>query len=196
VSSNEAVSGYVADMGQESANYFLTLAPGSETHAVSVLEGAGAELVASTSQARIDFCLRDEHRYWIDLRIHREPRLCLEIRIALTNDQWSIRVPLEQVLIALRSCTAGTSLRDEDGDEIAAIDQDGWSRELEQQYGELRDAFVARVGDFTAPLSTDHVYMYIHQTRWNRDNDEELAWHREREIARIEEMWERGPGAG
>jgi hypothetical protein len=26
--------------------------------------------------------------------------------------------------------------------------------------------------------------------RWNADNDDELAWHREREIAAMEEMWE------
>jgi len=34
--------------------------------------------------------------------------------------------------------------------------------------------------------------MYVHQTRWNRDNDDELAWHREREIAKLEEAWEAG----
>ena len=180
-------------MGRESANYFLRLAAGSEQQALFVLDGAGAERLGSSDERRIDFCLRDEYRYWIDLRIHREPELCLEIRIALTNDQWSIRAPLEPALIALGSCAAAPSLRDEDGSEIAAIDQDGWSLALEQHYGELRDAFVARVGDFTAPLSADHVYMHIHQTRWNRDNDDELAWHREREIAKIEEMWE--PGA-
>jgi len=33
--------------------------------------------------------------------------------------------------------------------------------------------------------------MYIHQARWNRDNDAELAWHYEREINLIEQMWER-----
>jgi hypothetical protein len=178
-------------MGRESASYFLTLAPGSEKQVVFVLDGAGAELLPSTGDTRIDLRLRDEHRYWIDLRIHREPEPCLEIRIALTNDQWSIRAPLELALIALAPCAAGPSLRDEHGNKIAAIDQDGWSLELEQHYGELRDAFVARVGDFTAPLSADHVYMYLHQTRWNRDNDDELEWHREREIARIEEMWEK-----
>jgi hypothetical protein len=179
-------------MGRESANYFLRLATGSEQQAVFVLGGAGAERLGCSDERRIDFCLRDEHRYWIDLRIHRQPELCLEIRIALTNDQWSIRAPLELALIALASYIPGHKLRDENGKEIAAIDQDGWSRALEQHYGELRDAFVARVGDFTAPLSADHVYMYIHQTRWNRDNDDELAWHREREIAKIEEMWEPG----
>jgi hypothetical protein len=185
--------GYVGAMGRESANYFLRLAAGSEERALFVLDGAGAIRLGSSDETRVDFCLRDEYRYWIDLRIHREPELCLEIRIALTNDQWSIRAPLGPVLIALGSCAATPSLRDEDGNAIAAIDQDGWSLALEQHYGELREAFVARVGDVTAPLSADHVYLYIHQTRWNRDNDDELAWHREREIAKIEEMWD--PGA-
>lgn len=32
--------------------------------------------------------------------------------------------------------------------------------------------------------------MYAHQTRSTRDNDDELAWHREREISRIEQMWD------
>jgi hypothetical protein len=178
-------------VGRESANYFLTLAPGSEKQAMFVFDGAGAELLPSTRDMRIDLCLRDEHRYWIDLRIHREPELCLEIRIALTNDQWSIRAPLELALIPLASCIAGQSLRDEDGNTIAAMDQDGWSLRLEQHYGELRDEFVARVGDFMAPLAADHVYMYLHQTRWNRDNDAELEWQREREIAKIEEMWQK-----
>jgi hypothetical protein len=179
-------------MGRECANYFLKLAAGSERQLASLLDGAGAERLGSGDETRIDYCLRDVHRSWIELRIHREPAPWLEIRIALTNDQWSIRAPLERVLPALASCAAGQPLRDEDANEIAALDQDGWSLALEQHYGELRDAFVARVGDFTAPLSADHVYLYIHQTRWNRDNDDELAWQREREIAKIEEMWEPG----
>ena len=41
------------------------------------------------------------HRYWIDLRLHRAPEPLLEMRIALTNDEWSIRVPLEDALTAL-----------------------------------------------------------------------------------------------
>ena len=178
-------------MGRESASYFLTLAPGSEKQALFVLDGAGAELLPATGAPRADLCLRDEHRYWIDLRIHREPELCLEIRIALTNDEWSIRAPLELALIPLASCVAGQSLRDQDGHEIASMDREDWSLALEQHYGKLREEFVARVGDFTAPISADHVYMYVHQTRWNRDNDDELEWHREREIAKIEEMWEK-----
>jgi hypothetical protein len=32
--------------------------------------------------------------------------------------------------------------------------------------------------------------MYVHQTRWNRDNDDELTWHYEREINKIEQMWD------
>ena len=56
-----------------------------------------------------------------------------------------------------------------------------------------RDEFIARVGDYNAPLSADHVYMYLHQTRWNEDNDTELAWHREREIARMEASWDAEP---
>lgn len=35
--------------------------------------------------------------------------------------------------------------------------------------------------------------MYIHQTGMRRDDDAELEWHREREIARIEEIWEGEP---
>ena len=27
---------------------------------------------------------------------------------------------------------------------------------------------------------------------YNQDNDDELAWHREREITRMQEAWERG----
>jgi hypothetical protein len=81
-------------------------------------------------------------------------------------------------------------LRDEDGRELGAPTDDGWSLRLEEDYGRRRAAFVKRIGDFTAPISADHVYMYVHQTRWNRDNDAELAWHREREVSQIEQMWE------
>ena len=97
------------------------------------------------------------------------------MRIALTNDTWAIRAPLERVLIAARAGLGGRPLCDEDGDEVAIVGADGWSLALEDDYGRRRDAFVARVGDFNAPISADHVYMYVHQTRWNRDNDDELA---------------------
>jgi len=33
--------------------------------------------------------------------VHRAPEPLLEIRIALTNDEWSIRAPLEEALGAL-----------------------------------------------------------------------------------------------
>ena len=35
--------------------------------------------------------------------------------------------------------------------------------------------------------------MYIHQTGMRRDDDLELEWGRQREIAKIEEMWESEP---
>ena len=35
--------------------------------------------------------------------------------------------------------------------------------------------------------------MWIHQTRSKRDDDAELEWQREREISKIEQMWEGEP---
>jgi hypothetical protein len=35
--------------------------------------------------------------------------------------------------------------------------------------------------------------MYIHQTGMRRDDDLELQWERERELAKIEEMWDGQP---
>ncbi|MEA2155392.1 MAG: hypothetical protein QOE11_1532 [Solirubrobacteraceae bacterium] len=176
-------------MGQESASYFLTLAPELEESVVVALREGGAES-AESGHTWIDLRVRDEHRYWIDLRVHRAPEPVLEIRIALTNDEWSIRAPLEAALTALPAVVAQRALRDEDGAEIGPVAQPGWSLRLEEDYARRRAAFVERVGDFTAAISADHVYMYVHQTRWNRDNDDELAWHREREIARMEQMWD------
>jgi hypothetical protein len=95
-----------------------------------------------------------------------------------------------RVLAPLVPELAGQPVRDADGNEIAIAGDEGWSLALEDDYGRRRDYFVSRVGDYTAPLSADHVYMYLHQTRWNEDNDAELAWHREREISRIEESWD------
>ena len=96
-----------------------------------------------------------------------EPRF--EIRIALTNDTWALRAPLERALTpiaagarrppALRRRRAARS-RSRRRRLVAARSRTTTARR--------RDAFIARVGDFTAPLSADHVYLYIHQTRWNQ----------------------------
>ena len=186
-------------MGRESAHWILALSDEGEGRAVAALFDALDVERAPDDPARRDFVLARPYRYWIDLRIHEQP-LRLEVRIALTNDTWAIRAPLERVLVALEPTLGGRPLCDEDGREVATFGADGWSLALEDDYAKLRDAFIARVGDFNAPISADHVYMYVHQTRWNRDNDDELAWHREREIAKIEEMWEQGdapePDAG
>ena len=176
-------------MGRESAHWVLELSGEDEARAAAALFDALDIERAPEDPARRDFILRDPYRYWIDLRIHERP-LRLEVRIALTNDTWAIRAPLERVLMPLEPALGGRALHDEDGREVATFGADGWSLALEDDYARLRDAFIARVGDFNAPISADHVYMYVHQTRWNRDNDAELAWHREREIAKIEEMWE------
>jgi len=182
-------------MGLESANYFLALPADAADAVVHTLSGdrAGAELTRS-SDARLDYRVRDPHRYWIDVHVHRLPEPCLEIRIALTNDEWSIRAPLQRALTPLPVALVGQALRDDEGRTVAVAGEKGWWLRVEEDFGRRREAFVARVGDYNAPLSTDHVYMYVHQTRWNRDNDDELAWHREREIARIEEMWDKAAG--
>ncbi len=186
-------------MGRESATWELALPAPAVSAVVAQLDAAGLER-AHEDHVRVDFLLRDEFRYWIDLRVHHSPRRSLEIRIALTNDTWAIRAPLERVLTPLLAVLGGESLCDADGNEVAIAGAEGWTLALEGDYERRRDEFVARVGDYTAPLSADHVYMFLHQTRWNQDNDDELAWHREREIARMEEMWESGdtpePGAG
>jgi hypothetical protein len=176
-------------MGQESASYYMSLAPQLEEAVVVALLEGGAERGAS-DHTWIDLRVRDPHRYWIDLRVHRGRESLLEIRIALTNDEWSIRAPLEAALTALPAAAAQRPLHDEDGGEIGAPALPGWSLRLEEDYARRRADFVQRLGDFTAPISADHVYMYIHQTRWNRDNDDELAWHREREIAHMQQMWD------
>jgi hypothetical protein len=176
-------------MGRESASYFLTLAPGLEDAVLLALRKGGAEAVGS-DHTWIELRVCDPCRYWIDLRVRHAPEPVLEIRIALTNDEWSIRTPLENALSALPPDAARRPLRDEDGAELGPPAEDGWSLRVEEDFGRRRAEFVARVGDFTAPLPAQQVYMYIHQTRWNRDNDAELAWLREREISRIEQMWE------
>jgi len=179
-------------MGRESASYFLTIPPESVDGVVAALQEGGAQLIGS-DYTWIDLRVCDPDRYWVDLRLHRAPELLLELRIALTNDEWSIRVPLENALRGLPAGARQSRLRDEDDNDLGTPAQDGWSQRLEEDFGRRRAEFIKRVGDFTAPLSADHVYMYIHQTRWNRDNDAELEWHREREISKIEQMWEGDP---
>ncbi len=179
-------------MGREAASYFLAIAPTSADGVVVALQEGGAQLVGP-GHSWIDLKLCDPDRYWVDLRLHRSPEVLLEVRIALTNDEWSIRAPVEDALTALPQSAAQGLLRAEDGTELGAPTDDGWSLRLEEDFGRRRADFVERVGDVNAPISADHVYMYIHQTGMRRDDDAELAWHREREISRIEEMWEGEP---
>lgn len=179
-------------MGRESASYFLTIPPDSADGIVAALQEGGAQLVGS-DHSGINLRVCDPHRYWVDLRLHRTAEVLLELRIALTNDEWSIRTPIENVLSALPTAAARGMLRDEDGGELGAPAQDGWSRRLEEDFGRRRAEFVERAGDLTAPISADHVYMWIHQTRSKRDDDAELEWQREREISKIEQMWEGEP---
>lgn len=178
-------------MGREAATYEIALSAQELAATMRALDEAGCEQLAAGAE-RIDFVLRDPSRYWIDLRLHHASDRRLEIRIALTNDTWSIRAPLEQMLAMLAPELAGKPLRDEEGGELATMGAEGWSLALQDDYERRRDEFVKRIGDFNAPISADHVYMYLHQTRWNIDNDNELAWHRQREIAKMEEMWEAG----
>lgn len=179
-------------MGRESASYYLSVPPELEEAVIVALREGGAEPIGA-QHTWIELRVRDPHRYWIDLRVHRAPEPLLEIRIALTNDEWSIRAPLEAAFTALPPGAAQRPLRDEDGGELGAPADEGWSLRLEEDYGRRRAEFTSRVGDINAPISADHVYMYIHQTGMRRDDDLELEWHREREIAKIEQMWEGEP---
>lgn len=176
-------------MGREAATYELALTAQAAAAVMRGLDAEGCERLGSDGE-RIDFVLRDPDRYWIDLRLHHaEGARRLEIRIALTNDEWSIRAPLERVLTPLRESIEGVAVSDDEGNAVAIAGAQGWTLALEDDFGLRRADFIARVGDFIAPISADHVYMYLHQTRWSIDNDNELAWHREREIAAMEEMW-------
>jgi hypothetical protein len=177
-------------MGQESASYHLAVRPELWHAVVSALAGAGAE--AGPPQERwLDMRLYAAHRYWIDLRLHRPPKSSLEVRIALTNDEWSVRGPLETAFAALPAGVAEGVLCGEDGAELGApAAAEGWSRRLEDDYRARRARFVERVGDSTAPISADHVYLYVHQAGWHRDTDRARQWRREAEISRIEEMWD------
>jgi hypothetical protein len=181
--------GTLPSVGQECASYFLALDPEVEDDVVVALREGGAE-GGGSDYTWLVLCVRDEHRYWIDLRVHRGREPLLEIRIALTNDEWSIRAPLERVLGALPAAATQRPLRDEEGGELGRLDADGWSRRLEEDYARRRADFVRRVGDFSAPISADHVYLYVHQTRVARDDATELEWRRDREISQIEQMWD------
>jgi hypothetical protein len=179
-------------MGRESASYYLTLPAGLEDAVLVALREGGAE-PAGAEHTWIELRLRDPDRYWIDLRVHRAAEPLLEIRIALTNDEWSIRAPLEAAFTALPAGAAQRPLRDEDGAELGPPADGGWSLALEADFERRRAEFTRRVGDINAPISADHVYMYIHQTGMRRDDDLEIQWARERELAKIEEMWDGQP---
>ena len=179
-------------MGRESASYYLTVPAELEDAVLVALREGGAEAIGA-QHTWIELRLRDPHRYWIDLRVHRAPEPLLEIRIALTNDEWSIRAPLEAAFSALPARAAQRSLRDEDGVELGPPADGAWSLALEADFERRRAEFTRRVGDINAPISADHVYMYIHQTGMRRDDDLELEWQRDREIIKIEQMWDGEP---
>jgi hypothetical protein len=79
-------AGNYGSMGRESASYFLQLPRQLEDAVVLGLREGGAE-AGDSDHTRIDLRVRDPHRYWIDLRVHRGREPLLEIRIALTNDE-------------------------------------------------------------------------------------------------------------
>jgi hypothetical protein len=177
-------------MGQESASYFLEVAPELWVDVVAALGDGGAE-AGPPEEGWLDMRLYAAHRYWIDLRLHRPPKSTLEVRIALTNDDWSVRAPIERAFAALPAPVAERTLCDENGAELGAPSAaDGWSMRLEDDFRARRARFVERVGDYTAPISADHVYLYVHQAGWHRDTDRAIEWHRQAEISRIEEMYD------
>jgi hypothetical protein len=180
-------------VGQESTSYFLPVDPVLEADVVAALRDGGAE-TGPPHDAWVGLRLFSPHRYWIDLRLRRAPTTELEVRIALTNDDWSIRGPLERAFAGLPAAVAAGQLRDCDGTELGAPAEKGWSMRLEDDYRARRADFIARVGEVTAPISADHVYLFVHQTGTWRDDDLALQWQREREISRIEQMWD-PPGA-
>ena len=152
-------------MGRESASYYLTLPPELEEAVIVALREGGAEPVAESGHTWIELRVRDPHRYWIDLRVHRAAEPLLEIRIALTNDEWSIRAPLEAGLhraaggrggsarCATRTAASSARRRTTAGRCASRRTTAGAARSSS-----------TRVGDINAPISADHVYMYLHQT--------------------------------
>lgn len=182
-------------MGRESASYWLAFEADAEDVLLATLARAGAEFLR-LDEARVDFCLRDPSRYWIDLRIHRGPGSRLEIRIALTNDAWSIREPLQRALTPLPEPLDGEPLRDDEDQQLTVAGAERWCYALEADFDCRREAFVARFGDFTAALCAEQVYAYIHQARKRRDIREAEQERLELELEMLEGMWAQSPPPG
>lgn len=179
-------------MGRESASYWLALPAQAEDALVAALSRAGAQLLCFGA-ARLDYCLLDPGRYWIDLRVHRDPESCLEIRIALTNDAWSIREPLQRALTPLPEALEGEALRDDEGNDVAVAGEARWCYALEADYDRRRAEFVARFGDFAAAIGTEQVYTFIHQARKRHDVIDAEHERRELELEMLEGLWEESP---
>lgn len=179
-------------MERESVTYWLALPAQAQEPLMRTLERSDAEPLGCEAD-RLDYCLRDPNRYWIDVRIHRRPGLRLEIRIPLTNDTWSIREPLQRALEPLAPGLAGLVLLDDAGDTVAIAGDERWWYDLEEDYGHRRDDFVAAVGDLFAPVSTEHVYTYLHEARKALDVAEFDAVRRELEVEMLNELWEISP---
>jgi hypothetical protein len=97
------------DHGSRVGQLHLQLPAELEDGVVLALREGGAE-PGDSGHTWIELRVRDPHR-WIDLRVHRGREPLLEIRIALTNDEWSIRAPLPARL----GCVACVGLRREVG---------------------------------------------------------------------------------
>jgi hypothetical protein len=182
-------------MGRESVSYWLTLPSGGQDAVLQALGQSSAEPLGCEAD-RIDYCLQDPSRYWIDVRVHLRPGLRLEIRIALTNDTWSIREPLQRALTPLPAGIEGRPLLDDNGETVAIAGDERWWYALEDHYGRRRDDFVAVVGDLFAPISTDLVYTYLHQARKALDVAEVAAEQRELEVDLLEKLWAISPPPG
>lgn len=179
-------------MGRESASYWLAIPAQAEDAVAAAFARAGAELLRC-EDARLDYCLYEPDRYWIDLRIHRDPESRVEIRIALTNDAWTIRAPLQRALTPLPEALEGAALRDDEDNDIAVAGEERWCYALEADYDARRAEFVARFGDFTAAIGTEQVYTFIHQTRKRHDVIDAEQERRELEIELLEGLWEQSP---
>jgi hypothetical protein len=182
-------------MGRESTSYWLALGADAYDAFARTLERSEAELLGEETH-RVDYCLRDPNRYWIDIRLHRRPGLRVEIRIALTNDTWAIREPLQRALTPLPEQADGEPLLDEAGDVVAITGEERWWYDLEEDYGHRRDDFVAAVGDFFAPIAADQVYTFLHHARKRRNMQQDAAEKREMEVELLHQLWEISPPAG